>query len=174
MGYDRLTAQDTVFLRIEDDRQPQHVGSLSVYDAATWRDGDGRFRIDDLRTFIDGRLHRVPRMRQRLMEVPLGQGRPIWVDDARFDIAYHVRLTALPRPGDDDQLLELMGRLQSLPLDRARPLWELWFVDGLTDDRMALIIKTHHALGDGLANVDLGMALLDVGPDVPIDEEGLP
>ncbi len=169
MGYDRLTAQDTVFLRIEDDRQPQHVGSLSVYDAATWRDGDGRFRIDDLRTFIDGRLHRVPRMRQRLMEVPLGQGRPIWVDDARFDIAYHVRLTALPRPGDDDQLLELMGRLQSLPLDRARPLWELWFVDGLTDDRMALIIKTHHALGDGLANVDLGMALLDVGPDV-VDE----
>jgi WS/DGAT/MGAT family acyltransferase len=100
------------------------------------------------------------------MEVPLGQGRPVWIDDEHFDIAYHVRLTALPRPGDEQQLLELMGRVQSQALDRSRPLWELWFVDGLEGDRVALIIKTHHALGDGIANVDLGMALVDLTPDV--------
>ena len=111
------------------------------------------------------RLERVPRLRQRIMEVPLGQGRPVWVDDEDFDIAYHVRLTALPRPGDDDQLSTLMARLQSLALDRRRPLWEMWFVDGLAGDDIGLIIKTHHALGDGIANVDLAMALVDLEPD---------
>jgi WS/DGAT/MGAT family acyltransferase len=171
MRYERLSAQDTVFLRIEDGRQPQHVGSLSIYEGAAWRDRTGRIRIDDLRAFIESRIPRVPRMRQRLMFVPFGQGRPVWVDDDRFDIAYHIRLTALPRPGTDDQLLELMGRLQSQPLDRARPLWELWFVDGLEGDRVALVIKTHHALGDGIANVDLGMALLDMTAEVrPLPE----
>ena len=172
MGYERLSAHDAVFLRIEDERQPQHVGSLSVFDGAAWRGDDGRIRIDELRRFISGRLHRVPRMRQRLMFVPYGQGRPIWVDDQHFDIDYHVRLTALPRPGEEDQLLELMGRLQSLPLDRVRPLWELWFVDGLADERVGLIIKTHHSLGDGLANVDLGMALVDVSPEFADDPVG--
>jgi diacylglycerol O-acyltransferase len=166
MSYERLSAQDTVFLRIEDERQPQHVGSLSVYDADPWRDEHGRIDIEALRAFIAARAHRVPRLRQRLMEVPLGQGRPVWIDDEHFDVAYHVRLTALPRPGDEDQLLELMGRVQSQALDRSRPLWELWFVDGLEHDRAALIIKTHHALGDGIANVDLGMALVDLTPDV--------
>ena len=162
VSYERLSAQDTVFLRIENERQPQHVGSLSIYDSAPWRDDDGRLRIDELRAFVKSRLHLVPRLRQKLMFVPYGQGRPVWVDDEDFDIAFHVRLTALPRPGDDRQLLELMSRLQSLPLDRDRPLWEIWFVDGLDNDRGAMVIKTHHALGDGIANVDLGLALLDV------------
>jgi WS/DGAT/MGAT family acyltransferase len=166
MGYERLSAQDTVFLRIEDERQPQHVGSLSIYEGDAWRDHRGRIDLEALRSFIAARAHRVPRLRQRLMEVPLGQGRPVWIDDEHFDIAYHVRLTALPRPGDEQQLLELMGRVQSQALDRSRPLWELWFVDGLEGDRVALIIKTHHALGDGIANVDLGMALVDLTPDV--------
>ncbi len=167
MSYDRLSAHDAVFLRIEDARQAQHVGSLSIYPAGPWRDHAGRLRIEDLRAFVGGRLHRVPRLRQKVMEVPLGQARPIWVDDEHFDIEYHVRLTALPRPGDRMQLLELMGRVQSLPLDRARPLWELWFVDGLESDHAALIIKTHHALGDGVANVDLGMALLETSAAIP-------
>jgi WS/DGAT/MGAT family acyltransferase len=104
------------------------------------------------------------------MEVPYDQGRPVWIDDEHFDIDYHVRLTALPRPGDDDQLATLMSRLQSLPLDRARPLWEMWFVDGLADDQVALIIKTHHALGDGIANVDLALALVDLEPEPPADD----
>jgi len=162
MAHDRLSATDTAFLRVEKPNQPQHVGSLSFFEAAPLRDDQGRIPIEELRLFIEGRLHRVPRLRQRLMEVPFGQGRPIWVDDDRFDISYHVRLTSLPHPGDDAQMLELVGRLQSQALDRNRPLWELWFVDGVDDDRVGLVIKTHHALGDGLANVDLGMALLDL------------
>ena len=104
------------------------------------------------------------------MEVPYNQARPVWVDDEHFDISYHVRLTSLPRPGDDDQLAALMSRLQSLALDRARPLWEMWFVDGLADDHVGMIIKTHHALGDGIANVDLALALVDLEPDPPADD----
>jgi diacylglycerol O-acyltransferase / wax synthase len=168
--YERLAAADAVFLRIETPHEPQHVGSLSVLEGAPLRDVDGRIRFDDLRDHVARRTHRVPRLRQRIMEVPYNQGRPVWVDDERFDIDYHVRLTALPRPGDHDQLAALMSRLQSLPLDRARPLWEMWFVDGLADDHVALIIKTHHALGDGIANVDLALALVDLEPDPPADE----
>ena len=169
MTYERLTAADTAFLRIETPHEPQHVGSLSVFAGAPLRDASGRIRFDELRAHVAQRLHRVPRLRQRIMEVPYGQGRPVWVDDHEFDIDYHVRLTALPRPGDDEQLSTLMGRLQSLALDRRRPLWEMWFVDGLADDEAALIIKTHHALGDGIANVDLAMALIDLEPDPELD-----
>jgi diacylglycerol O-acyltransferase len=169
-SYERLTAADTVFLRVETPHEPQHVGSLSVLEGAPLRDADGRIRFDDLRDHVARRTLRVPRLRQRIMEVPYNQGRPVWVDDERFDIDYHVRLTALPRPGDEEQLAALMSRLQSLPLDRARPLWEMWFVDGLADDHVALIIKTHHALGDGIANVDLALALVDLEPDPPPDD----
>jgi len=170
MTYEQLTAADAVFLRIETSHEPQHVGSLSVLEGAPLRGADGRLRIDDLQAHVARRLNRVPRLRQRVMEVPYNQGRPVWVDDEHFDIDYHVRLTALPRPGDDEQLATLMSRLQALPLDRARPLWEMWFVDGLADDHAGLIIKTHHALGDGIANVDLALALVDLEPDPPADE----
>ena len=170
MTYERLTAADAVFLRIETPHEPQHVGSLSVIEGTPLRDPDGRIRFDDLKAHVERRLHRVPRMRQRVMEVPYNQARPVWVDDDRFDIDHHVRLTALPRPGDDDQLATLMGRLQSLPLDRSRPLWEMWFVDGLADGHVGLVIKVHHALGDGMANVDLAMALIDLESDPPPDE----
>ena len=170
LGYERLTAADTVFLRIETPHEPQHVGSLSVIEGGPLRDGQGRIRFDELRDHVERRVHRVPRLRQRVMEVPYNQARPVWVDDEHFDIGYHVRLTALPRPGDDDQLAELMGRLQSLALDRARPLWEMWFVDGLADDHVGMILKIHHALGDGIANVDLALALIDLEPDPPADE----
>lgn len=170
MGHDRLSAADAAFLHIETDHEPQHVGSLSLIEGAPLRDGRGRIRIEDLRAVTEARLHRVPRLRQRLSFPPLAMGPPVWVDDEHFDIDYHVRLTALPRPGDDAQLHELMGRLQSLPLDRSRPLWELWFIDGLAGDRVGLVIKTHHALGDGIANVDLAMALVDFEPDPPPDD----
>ena len=170
MTYERLTAADAVFLRIETPHEPQHVGSLSVIEGTPLRDPDGRIRFDELKAHVERRLHRVPRMRQRVMEVPYNQARPVWVDDDHFDIDHHVRLTALPRPGDDDQLATLMGRLQSLPLDRSRPLWEMWFVDGLADGHVGLVIKVHHALGDGMANVDLAMALIDLESDPPPDE----
>ena len=173
-SYERLTAADTVFLRIETPHEPQHVGSLSVLEGAPVRDGDGRIRFEHLRAHVDRRLQAVPRLRQRVMEVPYGQGRPVWVDDDHFDIEYHVRLTALPRPGDDGQLAALMSRVQALALDRRRPLWEMWFVDGLDGDRVGMIIKTHHALGDGIANVDLALALVDLEPDPPADPEPEP
>lgn len=168
--YEQLTAADAVFLRIETAHEPQHVGSLSVLEGAPLRGADGRVRFDDIKAHIARRAHRVPRLRQRVMEVPYNQARPVWVDDEHFDIDFHVRLTALPRPGDDDQLAALMGRLQSLPLDRARPLWEMWFVDGLADHHIGMVIKVHHALGDGIANVDLALALVDLEPDPPADE----
>ena len=174
MGYDRLTAADAAFLHIESDHEPQHVGSLSLIEGGPLRDESGRLRIGELRSVIANRLHRVPRLRQRLMFVPFAQGAPVWVDDETFDIDYHVRLTALPRPGDDGQLHELMGRLQSVPLDRARPLWEMWFIDGLADDRVGLVIKSHHALGDGIANVDLALALVDVERDPEPDDPAPP
>lgn len=169
MAYERLTAADTAFLRIETPHEPQHVGSLSILEGGPLRDRTGRIRFDDLRIHVARRLAQVPRLRQRIMEVPYGQGRPVWVDDDQFDIEYHLRLTALPRPGDDNQLSDLMGRLQSLALDRRRPLWEMWFVDGLAGDDVGLIIKTHHALGDGIANVDLALALVDLEADRPAD-----
>ena len=155
-----------MFLHLEDPDQPQHVGALALFEAAPLFAEDGTFRITELRDRIAARLHRVPRFRKRLMEVPFQQGRPVWVDDERFDITYHVRLTALPAPGDEEQLLALMGRLQSLPLDRRRPLWELWFVEGVEGDRVALIQKTHHALVDGVSGVDVATVLLDLEPDV--------
>jgi WS/DGAT/MGAT family acyltransferase len=164
MTYQRLTAADAAFLHLESPREPQHVGSLSVLEGGPLRDETGRIRFDEIRAHVERRLARVPRLRQRVMEVPFSQGRPIWVDDEHFDIDHHVRLTALPRPGDDRQLATLMGRLQSLPLDRSRPLWELWMVDGLLGDDVAMIIKTHHAMGDGIANVDMALALVDIEP----------
>lgn len=170
MAHDRLTTADATFLHIETDHEPQHVGSLSIIEGEPLRGADGRLRIDELRSVIEGRLHRVPRLRQRVEFVALSQGAPIWVDDEHFDIDYHVRLTALPRPGDDHQLHDLMGRLQSLPLDRRRPLWEMWLIDGLDGDRVGLVIKSHHALGDGIASVDLALALVDLEADPAPDE----
>ncbi|MEM8748538.1 MAG: wax ester/triacylglycerol synthase family O-acyltransferase [Actinomycetota bacterium] len=171
MAHDRMTAADAVFLRIETEHEPQHVGSLSLFEGGPLRDADGAIRVDELRRHVERRLHRVPRLRQRVQEVPLSQGRPVWVDDEQFDIEYHVRLTSLPRPGSRQQLLDLMSRVQAIPLDRDRPLWEMWFIDGLADDRVGLMLKTHHALGDGIANVDLALALVDLEPDPPPDDD---
>ncbi len=165
MAHELMTAADAVFLRIETPHEPQHVGSLSLFVGDALRDDEGAIRLDELQAHVNRRLHRVPRLRQRVMEVPFGQGRPVWVDDVEFDIDYHVRLTSLPQPGGDAQLLDLMSRVQAIALDRARPLWEMWFVDGIAGDRVGLIIKTHHALGDGIANVDLALALVDLEPD---------
>jgi len=177
MTYERLTAADAAFLHLESPREPQHVGSLSVLEGGPLRDETGRIRFDEIKAHVERRLVQVPRLRQKVMDVPLSQGRPIWIDDDQFAIDHHVRLTSLPRPGDDDQLATLMGRLQSLPLDRTRALWEMWLVDGLAHDEVGMIIKTHHALGDGIANVDMAMALVDLEPtpfgtstDTEIDE----
>ncbi len=124
-------------------------------------------QYDELRELIEARLHLVPRFRQRLAEVPLGQGRPVWVDDPHFNLRYHLRHTGLPAPGSEEQLKNLAGRVFAQGLDRTKPLWELWLVDGLHDGRFALVAKSHHALVDGISAVDITTVLLDAAPDAP-------
>jgi WS/DGAT/MGAT family acyltransferase len=163
--YDRLSALDASFLHLESPETPMHVGSLAVFDGGSFFDASGRFRLAEVRALVASRLHLIPRFRKRLMTVPFDQGRPIWVDDDRFDIAHHVRLTALPKPGSWDQLRTLTGRIESQTLDRSHPLWELWFVEGLAGGRVALVQKTHHALVDGVSGVDVATVLLDFSPE---------
>jgi len=163
--YVRLSAQDASFLHAESPETPMHVGSLAVLEGAPLFDDTGRLRIDEFRDHVASRLHLVPLFRKKLMEVPFGQGRPVWVDDPSFDIGYHVRLTALPAPGNEEQLKLLCGRLQGQVLDRSKPLWELWVVEGLEGGRVGLIQKTHHALVDGISGVDVATVLLDFTPE---------
>lgn len=163
--YERLSALDSSFLHMERQEYPMHVGAISVLEGAPFFDERGRFRVHDVRELVLSRLPLLPRFRKRLMLVPYDQGRPIWVDDDRFDVAYHVRHTALPRPGTWEQLVSLVQRVQEPLLDRDRPLWELWFVEGLEDDHVAIIQKTHHALIDGVSGVDVATLLLDATPE---------
>ncbi len=165
MPYDRLTSLDASFLHLERLETPMHVGALTVLEGDPFFAPDGRFRLRDVRDLVSSRLHLIPRFRKRIMRVPLDAGDPIWVDDERFDIGYHVRLTALPSPGTRDQLLALFERVQSQVLDRTRPLWELWFVEGLEGGHVALFQKTHHALVDGVSGVDVATVLFDFEPE---------
>jgi len=163
--YDRLTALDASFLHMERLEYPMHVGAMSILEGAPFVDETGRFRIEEARNLVLSRLPLMPRFRRRLMTVPYDQGRPIWIDDDRFDITYHVRLTALPRPGSWEQLVALTTRVQENLLDRDRPLWEIWFVEGLEGGHVGLIQKTHHSLIDGVSGVDVATLLLDVSPE---------
>ena len=164
-AYDRLSSLDASFLHLESISTPMHVGSLGIFDGAPFFDASGRFRLAEVRALVASRLHLIPRFRRRLMTVPMDQGRPIWVDDPHFDLSYHVRLTALPAPGSWSQLLTLTGRIEAQLLDRSRPLWELWFVEGLAAGRVALVQKTHHALVDGVSGVDVATVLFDFSPE---------
>lgn len=134
-----------------------HVAAVTVFDGAV----DYQQLLDTVRN----RLHLVPRFRQKLAFVPFGQGRPVYVDDPHFNIEYHVRHTALPFPGSEDQLRKLAGRLMSQQLDRTKPLWEMWLVEGLTGDRTAMISKTHHCVVDGISGADITAVLLDIEPN---------
>ena len=154
---DRLTALDASFLVQEHESSHMHVGALVLLEGPVPA-------YDDLLDSIRGRLHLVPRYRQKLAVPPAGAGRPVWVDDPDFFLQYHVRHTALPTPGDEAQLEALCARIFSQQLDRSKPLWELWLVEGLSGGRCALISKSHHALIDGVAGVDLAQVLFDLGP----------
>jgi diacylglycerol O-acyltransferase / wax synthase len=160
--YDRLTALDESFLHLERPETPMHVGAVAVLERGPFYDADGRFRLDDVRALVASRLQLIPRFRKRVMPVPFGRGRPVWVDHDRFDIADHVRLTTLPAPGNRRQLFELAERLMAQVLHRDRPLWELWFVDGVDrGEHVGLIHKSHHTLTDGISGVDIATVLLD-------------
>lgn len=157
---ERLDAADAAFLHVEDSGGPQHVGTLAVC-----HDPTGRLDHSALLALVRHHLPTVPRYRQVVREVPARLANPVWVDDEGFDLGYHVRCSALPRPGTDDQLHELVARIMSRPLDRAHPLWELYFVEGMSDDRVAILSKSHHALVDGVTTVDIGQLVPD--PRVP-------
>ena len=157
---DRLTALDATFLHLEAGGAHMHVASVFVFAGAAPAH-------EDLVAAIEAKLHLVPRYRQKLAHVPLQQGRPVWVDDPHFNAGYHIRHTALPAPGGDDELKRLAGRLFAQPLDRSKPLWEIWLVEGLQGDRWAMLGKTHHALVDGVSGVDITAVILDASPEPP-------
>ena len=162
--WQRLSALDASFLGIETERAHMHVGALVVLEAGPLATADGGVDFATLNRYFEAVIAKLPRYRQKLAWVP-GLRHPVWVDDEDFNINYHVRHTALPRPGDERGLKRLAGRIFSHRLDRTRPLWEVWIVEGLTGGRFALISKIHHAMIDGVAGVDLMAALLRGTPD---------
>lgn len=157
---DRLSGLDASFLHLERGGAHMHIASCLVFDGAPPS-------YADLSRHIRDRLVLVPRYRQRLAQVPLRQGRPVWVDDPHFNLSYHLRHTALPDPGGDAELSALCGRVFASQLDRSKPLWEMYLVEGLSNNRFALLAKTHHALVDGVSGVDLATVLFDLEKDPP-------
>ena len=155
---DRLSPLDQTFLLLERDGQPMHIGGLMVFEGPAPK-------YEDLCAHLDSRLDQVPRYRQRIQSVPLNIGQPIWVDDENFELEFHVRHTAVPKPGKAEQLQRLAGRLLSQRLDLDRPLWEIWLVEGLAKGRWALINKAHHAMIDGLSGHDIMEVILDPDPE---------
>ena len=152
--YDRLSALDATFLALESPSVHMHVGSVAIFEGGALLAKDGSLDLERIRTLSEPTLRRSARFRQRIARVPVFDD-PVWVDDASFNLDYHLRHTSLPEPGDERQLKRLAGRIFSQKLDLRRPLWEMWFVEGLEGGRIAVISKIHHCLVDGVAGVDL-------------------
>lgn len=167
---ERLSALDSSFLYLEDTTTPMHVGTVALFD------GDDEFDLEHLTGLIARRIARVPRYRQRVKAVPGRLVNPVWVDDQGFDIGYHVRRSVLPKPGTYEQLREFVARVMSRPLDRDRPLWEMYLVEGVADNRFAIVSKTHQAMVDGVTTVEIGQVILDAesGAVEPEPEPWLP
>jgi len=163
--YERLSALDAAFLEIEDESCPMHVGAVAIFDAAPLTRPEGGIDIDRIRALVESVL--VPRYRQRIARIPV-INHPIWVDDARFNLHYHLRHLSLPAPGDDRLLKRLAGHVMSLPLDHNKPLWELWVVEGLADGRFAIITKTHHCMMDGVGSAELMVATMGTRPSATL------
>src|SRR5688572_8488520 len=159
-----MSALDASFLHIEDAVSHMHIGSVAIFE------GPAPAQPDVLAA-IAGKLPLVPRYRQRVRTLPLSFGRPSWVDDPHFKLDYHVRRTALPAPGGDQELRNLVGRVMAQKLDRAKPLWEMWVVEGVGEGRWAIISKVHHVMVDGVSATDLMSVLLDADRDVSPAEE---
>jgi len=153
-----MSGLDASFYLLEDENTPFHVASVIVFEGPAPSYGD-------LVRLIVSKLPEVPRYRQRVRPIPLHMGRPVWADDPHFQVLYHVRHTAVPAPGNDEQLRNLAGRVLGQRLDPAKPLWEIWLVEGLQDGRWALICKVHHSMVDGVAGMDLATLIFDLTPD---------
>lgn len=158
MADDRMSPQDSSFLHIEDDVSHMHIGSVGIFEGPS----PGH---DKVVAMVEGKLPLVPRYRQVVRTVPLDLGRPVWSDDPHFNIEYHIRHTALPAPGGEAELRRLVGRVMSQRLDRSKPLWEIWVVEGLEDDHWAMVSKTHHCMVDGVSGTDLLSVIMDQAPD---------
>ncbi len=167
--YERLSVIDRTFLDIERGNYPQHVAVTMIFEGGSLLRRDGGIAADRIRDHLASRLHKIPRYRQKIAWIPL-ENHPVWVDDDRFNLDYHVRHSSLPEPGDERQLKRLAGRIMSQKLDRGKPLWEVWVVEGLEGDRFALITKSHHCMIDGIAGVDLMAVLLSPTPNDPTPE----
>lgn len=163
---DRLGMIDEAYLVVEGPDEPLHVASIGLFEQGPLVE-DGHFRIDDVRAHMAANLGLLPRLRQRIAQVPFDLSRPVWVDDEQFDIANHVDVVELGPPHDEAALLALVEELVMQPLDRSRPLWHLRFVTGLDGDRVALIERAHHAMVDGVSGVDVSLVLLDATPEPP-------
>ena len=170
----QLSPLDAQFLAIESPSTYGHVGSLAVYDTSTAP--GGRLRIEDLCRLTSSRLHLLPPFRWRLIQVPFGVDLPYWIDDPDFDLDFHIRESAVPPPGGDRQLAETVARLFARPLDRSRPLWELYLIHGVEGGRVALLTKVHHSVVDGVSGNEILSVLLDPSPegrDIPPPDEDL-
>jgi WS/DGAT/MGAT family acyltransferase len=167
---DRLTAVDASFLTNESSNSHMHVGAILIFEGPPPK-------YVDLVEHVRSRLDQVPRFRQKLVVPPLEAGRPLWADDVNFNLTYHIRHTALPDPGGEEELKRLAGRVFSQQLDRSKPLWELWLAQGLERDRFAILTKTHHAMVDGISGVDIGTVLFDlerVPAPRPVEDDWVP
>ena len=159
----QLTSLDAQFLAMESSRTYGHVGGLALFDPSTAPGGS--VSSDDLKRVIARRLDRLPPYRQRLVEVPFGIDHPYWADDPDFDLDFHVRDTAVPPPGDDRQLANTVSRIFARPLDRRRPLWELYLIHGIEGGRLGLLTKVHHAAVDGVSGAEILGVLFDLQPE---------
>ena len=167
MSADRLSPQDASFLHIEDDVSHMHIASVAIFEGP-------QPPFDDVVAMVEAKLDLVPRYRQVVRFVPFDLGRPVWVDDPHFNIEYHLRHTALPTPGGEAELRKLVGRVMAQQLDRSKPLWEIWVVEGLEDGRWAMLSKTHHAMVDGVSGTDLLAVIMDLSPRAPTGPTGAP
>jgi diacylglycerol O-acyltransferase len=167
-SYEPLSAQDRAFLVFEDRNTHMHLGGVAVFEGGPLVGRGGAVDVERIRAHVASRLHLTPRYRQRLGWVPV-LGRPVWVDETHFNLEYHVRHSSVPRPGGDAELRAFVARVMSQQLDRGKPLWEMWIVEGLRGRRFALLLKTHHALADGIAAFDLFNSLLRDTADATVE-----
>jgi diacylglycerol O-acyltransferase len=169
VSFDRLSPLDASFLHVEDDVSHMHIAAIGIFEGPVPQ-------YSDVVNMVRGKLPLVPRYRQVVRFVPLDMGRPVWVDDQHFNIDYHLRHTALPAPGGEGELRALVGRVMAQQLDRSKPLWEIWMVEGLGGGRWALLSKTHHALVDGVSGTDLLAVIMDTSPQPspPVADDWVP
>ena len=167
--YDRLSAMDNAFLVMETTTTPMHVAAIEIFEAGPLRTPDGGIDIARIRAAYESVLHRIPRYRQKLLWIPL-EDHPVWVDDPHFNLDYHVRHVSLPRPGSVAELKRVASRVMASHLDRRKPLWEIWVVEGLELDRFAIIAKTHHCMLDGASGVEMAQILLSRSIETEVEE----